>query len=178
MDPSRSAHEQGITEGLAQTIERETGGRLAHTKTACSLADASHAKQRIEDHKQVQIDFCDIHSAYILYTVPQSFQICRKGAKSRVKLKGTVEMQKSKVVRVERDGEVALVIANNPPVNTITADVRAGLRAALDELKRLSGVKAVLLMCEGSTFFSGADIGEFSGPPKEEEYRSLFNDYE
>ena len=31
---------------------------------------------------------------------------------------------------------------------------------------------------QGSTFFSGADIGEFSGPPQEEEYRALFNAYE
>jgi 3-hydroxyacyl-CoA dehydrogenase len=39
-------------------------------------------------------------------------------------------------------------------------------------------VKAALLLCEGSTFFSGADIGEFAGPPKEEEYRRLFNQFE
>ncbi len=39
-------------------------------------------------------------------------------------------------------------------------------------------MRGVLLLCEGSTFFSGADIGEFSGPPKEEEYRRLFNGYE
>jgi 3-hydroxyacyl-CoA dehydrogenase len=35
------------------------------------------------------------------------------------------------------------------------------------------GARAVVLVCEGSTFFSGADIGEFSGPPKEEGYRNL-----
>ncbi len=29
-------------------------------------------------------------------------------------------------------------------------------------------------MCSGSTFFSGADIAEFSGPPQEEAYRALF----
>ena len=33
-------------------------------------------------------------------------------------------------------------------------------------------------MCEGNTFFSGADIGEFSGPPREVEYRTLFNGFE
>ena len=33
----------------------------------------------------------------------------------------------------------------------------------------------MLLLCEGRTFFSGADIAEFSGPPREEEYRQLFN---
>ena len=29
-------------------------------------------------------------------------------------------------------------------------------------------------MCSGSTFFSGADIAEFAGPPQEEAYRALF----
>jgi 3-hydroxyacyl-CoA dehydrogenase len=80
----------------------------------------------------------------------------------------------SAIVRIERDGELALVIANNPPVNTITAEVRAGLFAALERL-RTPDVRGVVLLCEGGTFISGADIGEFSGPPKEEEYRRLFN---
>jgi 3-hydroxyacyl-CoA dehydrogenase len=84
----------------------------------------------------------------------------------------------SQVVRVERDGELALIVVHNPPVNTITADVRAGLRAALVEIRAASNVRAVILRCEGSTFFSGADIGEFSGPPREVEYRLLFNDLE
>ncbi|HEY5806959.1 MAG TPA: 3-hydroxyacyl-CoA dehydrogenase NAD-binding domain-containing protein [Povalibacter sp.] len=87
-------------------------------------------------------------------------------------------MAGSQVVRVEREGDIALVIAHQPPVNTITADVRAGLRAALDELHRTPQVSAVILLCEGSTFFSGADIGEFKGPPREVEYRTLFNGYE
>jgi 3-hydroxyacyl-CoA dehydrogenase len=84
-------------------------------------------------------------------------------------------MTQAKTVRLERDGDVALLVAHNPPVNTITAQVRADLRAALAELARTQGVRAVVLLCEGATFFSGADIGEFAGPPKEEEYRSLFN---
>ena len=87
-------------------------------------------------------------------------------------------MSSAPVVRVEREGDIALVVVNNPPVNTITAAARDGLRAALSELRNAQGVKAVVLMCEGSTFFSGADIGEFSGPPKEEEYRAIFNGYE
>ncbi len=40
---------------------------------------------------------------------------------------------------------------------------------------RIAAIRAVILICEGSTFFSGADIGEFSGPPREVEYRLLFN---
>lgn len=87
-------------------------------------------------------------------------------------------MSSSSVVRVERDGELALVIVHNPPVNTITADVRTGLQQALQQIQAGKDVRGVLLLCEGSTFFSGADIGEFNGPPKEEEYRHLFNGYE
>jgi 3-hydroxyacyl-CoA dehydrogenase len=87
-------------------------------------------------------------------------------------------MNQAPIARVERDGDIAVVIVNNPPVNTITAAAREGLRQALAELRSAKDVRAAVLMCEGSTFFSGADIGEFSGPPKEEEYRELFNGYE
>ena len=87
-------------------------------------------------------------------------------------------MTQSSVVRVERDGDIALVICNVPPVNTITAAAREGLAKALAEVKGASGIRAAVLMCEGSTFFSGADIGEFSGPPKEAEFREIFNGYE
>jgi 3-hydroxyacyl-CoA dehydrogenase len=84
----------------------------------------------------------------------------------------------SQCVRVERDEELALIVAQNPPVNTITAQVRAGLREALDEIRSAGGIRAVVLLCEGSTFFSGADLAEFSGPPREVEYRTLFNGLE
>jgi 3-hydroxyacyl-CoA dehydrogenase len=87
-------------------------------------------------------------------------------------------MVAAQVVRIERVGEIALVLAHNPPVNTIAADVRAGLRKGLDEVRSAPGLRGLVLLCEGSTFFSGADIGEFSGPPKEEEYRDLFNAWE
>jgi 3-hydroxyacyl-CoA dehydrogenase len=83
-------------------------------------------------------------------------------------------MSEPSIVRVEQQGEIALIIVNNPPVNTITAAVRAGLDQALTTLSTLTGVRAVLLRCEGSTFFSGADIGEFNGPPREAEYREIF----
>jgi 3-hydroxyacyl-CoA dehydrogenase len=81
-------------------------------------------------------------------------------------------------VRVERDGELALIVAHAPPVNTITAPVRAGLGQALATVRADPSILGVVLICEGSTFFSGADIGEFSGPPREAEYRELFNGYE
>ena len=79
------------------------------------------------------------------------------------------------IVRVANAGEVAVITVNNPPVNTITAPVRAELAAALARLRAGGEARAVVLLCEGSTFFSGADVGEFAGPPKEEEYRDLFD---
>jgi 3-hydroxyacyl-CoA dehydrogenase len=84
----------------------------------------------------------------------------------------------SNIVTLVVDGDVAVVTVDNPPVNTITASVREGLFAAVADIRARPGLKAVVLVCEGSTFFSGADIGEFSGPPKEAEYRDLFRQIE
>ncbi|HEY0879465.1 MAG TPA: 3-hydroxyacyl-CoA dehydrogenase NAD-binding domain-containing protein [Zeimonas sp.] len=79
------------------------------------------------------------------------------------------------IVRIEVERGVAAIRVNNPPVNTIDAGVRAALSDAVAQLEARDDVRAAVLACEGSTFFSGADIGEFAGPPKEEEYRTLFN---
>ena len=84
-------------------------------------------------------------------------------------------MKEQQIVRLELEGDIAVVTIDNPPVNTITAEVRAGLAAVLSELESLEGLRAALLRCDGSTFCSGADIGEFSGPPREAEYRELYN---
>ena len=83
-------------------------------------------------------------------------------------------MSDGELVRLERVGDIAVLDVDNPPVNTITAPLRAALNGALDALGSATGVRAVLLRCSGSTFFSGADIGEFGGPPREAEYRALF----
>ena len=37
----------------------------------------------------------------------------------------------SPIVQVERHGAVAVIVVDNPPVNTITAAARAGMREAL-----------------------------------------------
>jgi 3-hydroxyacyl-CoA dehydrogenase len=81
------------------------------------------------------------------------------------------------VTLTHRDG-IAVITVDNPPVNTITAAVRADLNAALGEIERGAKPRAVLLRCAGKTYFSGADIGEFAGPPKEAEYRALWARFE
>jgi 3-hydroxyacyl-CoA dehydrogenase len=76
------------------------------------------------------------------------------------------------------DQDVAVIAVDNPPVNTVSAPVREGLFAAIADIRAQPGVAAVVLVCEGSTFFSGADIAEFAGPPKEAEFRDLFRQLE
>src|SRR5882757_4002352 len=84
----------------------------------------------------------------------------------------------SNIVTLTVADDVAVITVHNPPVNTITAEVREGLFTAIADIRSRPGVAAVVLVCEGSTFFSGADIGEFSGPPKEAEFRVLFRQLE
>src|ERR1700691_2744214 len=83
-------------------------------------------------------------------------------------------------VTLSRSGEIALLTVDNPPVNTISAAVRTELSRALDGLQQdpWPQPRALMLLCAGKTFFSGADISEFHGPPKEAEFRALFARFE
>ncbi len=81
-------------------------------------------------------------------------------------------------VTLSMDGDVAVIAVDSPPVNTLNAAVRAGLFAVIKDIRSRPQARAVVLVCKGSTFFSGADISEFSGPPKEAEYRDLFRQLE
>jgi 3-hydroxyacyl-CoA dehydrogenase len=81
-------------------------------------------------------------------------------------------------VTLNVEDDVAVISVNNPPVNTVSAPVREGLFASIADIRAHAGISAVVLVCEGSTFFSGADIAEFAGPPKEAEFRDLFRQLE
>ncbi|MEQ8602592.1 MAG: enoyl-CoA hydratase-related protein [Marivibrio sp.] len=70
-------------------------------------------------------------------------------------------------VRLERDGEIAVVVIDNPPVNALSQAVRQGLQQALDTAEADPAVKAILLIGAGRTFIAGADIKEFGKPPLE-----------
>src|SRR6187551_853867 len=68
-------------------------------------------------------------------------------------------------ISTKRHGDVLIVLSNNPPVNALSAAVRQGLVAAIEEAEADEKVKAVVIACEGQTFFAGADITEFGKPP-------------
>ncbi|HEY0628163.1 MAG TPA: 3-hydroxyacyl-CoA dehydrogenase NAD-binding domain-containing protein [Sphingomicrobium sp.] len=67
-------------------------------------------------------------------------------------------------ISTSRHADVLIVTSNNPPVNALGAAVRQGLVAAIEEAEKDDGVKAVVIRCEGQTFFAGADISEFGKP--------------
>ena len=67
----------------------------------------------------------------------------------------------SDVVSVRRDGDVAVVTIDNPPVNAMSHAVRSGVFEAMASVRDDPEVKAVVLACAGRTFSAGADITEF-----------------
>src|SRR5204862_2357271 len=69
------------------------------------------------------------------------------------------------VTKLERDGDVALIVLNSPPVNALSFNVRDGLYEGFKQAIA-SDAKAIVLICEGRTFIAGADITEFGGAAK------------
>jgi 3-hydroxyacyl-CoA dehydrogenase len=69
-------------------------------------------------------------------------------------------------VDLRRDGEIAVITTDNPPVNALKHEVRAGLAEGLRQARDDAAVKAVVIACAGRTFFAGADITEFGKPPQ------------
>jgi 3-hydroxyacyl-CoA dehydrogenase len=70
-------------------------------------------------------------------------------------------------IRTERRDDVLVIISNNPPVNALGAAVRQGLEAGIKEGLADASIKAMVIRCDGRTFFAGADITEFGKPMQE-----------
>jgi 3-hydroxyacyl-CoA dehydrogenase len=68
-------------------------------------------------------------------------------------------------ISTRKHGDVLIILSNNPPVNALGAAVRQGLVDAIEQAEADDGVHAVVIACEGQTFFAGADITEFGKPP-------------
>jgi 3-hydroxyacyl-CoA dehydrogenase len=70
-------------------------------------------------------------------------------------------------ISTRKHGDVLIILSNNPPVNALSTPVRQGLVEAIAEAEADESVKAVVIACEGQTFFAGADITEFGKPPQQ-----------
>jgi 3-hydroxyacyl-CoA dehydrogenase len=69
-------------------------------------------------------------------------------------------------VRFERHDDVLVIISDSPPVNALGAGVRDGLNEGVSQGINDPAIKAMVIRCDGKTFFAGADITEFGKPPK------------
>ena len=68
------------------------------------------------------------------------------------------------VIRVDRDGVVAVVTIDHPPANAVSGAVVAGLVEALTQAEADETCRALVITGAGPKFFSaGADISEFGG---------------
>jgi len=59
---------------------------------------------------------------------------------------------------------IGVVVIHSPPVNALSAAVRDGVFNAIQAAVADPAVNAIVLRCDGSTFFAGADITEFGKP--------------
>ncbi|HKD64648.1 MAG TPA: 3-hydroxyacyl-CoA dehydrogenase NAD-binding domain-containing protein [Candidatus Acidoferrales bacterium] len=67
----------------------------------------------------------------------------------------------SDLVQVTKNGDIAIIAINNPPVNALSPGVPEGIGDAIDQIAKDAGVKAAVLIGGGKTFIAGADIKEF-----------------
>lgn len=70
------------------------------------------------------------------------------------------------IISIAREGDIAVVTIDNPPVNALSQALRQGLWEAAETLDTDPDVRAVVLICAGRTFIAGADVSEFGKPPQ------------
>jgi 3-hydroxyacyl-CoA dehydrogenase len=79
------------------------------------------------------------------------------------------------ITDLTRDGEIAVITLNSPPVNALSEAMREGLIAAVAKAEADPTAKAMLLICAGRTFIAGADISEFDKVQHGPGFRELQN---
>ena len=70
-------------------------------------------------------------------------------------------MSDTQVVRLEKDGDIGVIIVNYPPVNALGPGVADGIIACLNQANADPSIKAMVLMGDGRSFIAGADIRGF-----------------
>jgi 3-hydroxyacyl-CoA dehydrogenase len=73
----------------------------------------------------------------------------------------------SEIVSLRRDGDVAVITIDNPPVNAMKHEVRVGLLDLVSRASRDGAVSGIVIACAGRTFVAGADIAEFGKPARQ-----------
>ncbi len=71
------------------------------------------------------------------------------------------------IVETQKQGDVAVIRMDNPPVNALGHALRVGLEKAFAEANADAAIKAIVFTGTGKFFSAGADITEFKGEMKE-----------
>ncbi len=71
--------------------------------------------------------------------------------------------------------DILVVLVNNPPVNALSWHVRQGIQDGMEKGLADPAIKAIVLRCDGSTFFAGADITEFGKPAQGPDLNAVLN---
>lgn len=71
------------------------------------------------------------------------------------------------VVRLERRGEVGVIVIDNPPLNAGTVAVRTALACAIRELMEDSSLTGGVLIGQNGMFMAGSDMREVTAPVRE-----------
>ena len=59
----------------------------------------------------------------------------------------------NEVTNLEVNSNIAVLTLNSPPVNALSASVREGLHDGVKQTVEDESIKAVVLICEGRTFY-------------------------
>ena len=70
-------------------------------------------------------------------------------------------MSDKPVVRLEKEGDIGVIIVNYPPVNALGPGVADGIIACVNQGNADPSIKAMVLMGDGRSFIAGADIRGF-----------------
>ncbi|MCP9483417.1 FAD-dependent oxidoreductase [Shimia sp. CNT1-13L.2] len=82
------------------------------------------------------------------------------------------------LINVNLEGDIAVIGIDNPPVNALSHAVREGLQEAVRGVLKDGLAKAIVIYCEGRSFFAGADIREFGKPPMPPHLPDLIDEIE
>jgi 3-hydroxyacyl-CoA dehydrogenase len=82
------------------------------------------------------------------------------------------------IVETQREGDVAVIRMDNPPVNALGHALRVGLEKAFADANADPAVKAIVLTGTGRFFSAGADIAEFATGIREPNLPPLITKFE
>src|ERR1700757_4065427 len=67
-------------------------------------------------------------------------------------------------IAIETDGDVAIIVIDNPPINAGSLAVRRDVLEAIERIRVRPEIKAAVLIGAGKTFIAGSDLREFGAP--------------